>query len=195
VDSRLPDQEGLGGPRLLDSETVLTTEWFDVERQTFSHLPDLQGQPYYRVVAPDAVLMLATTSDGNIILVRQFRPAIEEYTLELPAGAVDQGERPEATAARELLEETGFVCKQWDRLGSGRLMASRVNSRQFAFFGSGATLDPSFQKKEAIEVVLARPSQLKRMVLSGEFAQFAAFALFIMADWRMGTSFTASGSD
>lgn len=178
-------------PALSNTETVFSTDWFAIELQTFVQTPEFKYEPYYRMIVPDSVLVLATTSDEQVILVKQFRPAIGAITLELPAGAVDPGEAPEDAAKRELLEETGYVCNDWKQLGSGRLMASRLDSRQFAFYGSGAILDPSFERKEPIDVVLTDPSQLKRLALTGEFGQFPAFALLVLADWRVGTSFTS----
>lgn len=53
--------------------------------------------------------VVAVDADGQVLLVRQLRPAVEAHLLELPAGLVDPGEEPIDTARRELEEETGFV--------------------------------------------------------------------------------------
>eukprot|EP00392_Amoebophrya_sp_AT5.2_P019179 g19921.t1 len=58
-------------------------------------------------------------SDEKTLLVKQFRPAINAYTLELPAGLVDRGETPEQAALRELKEETGYVGKIVERAEGG----------------------------------------------------------------------------
>lgn len=56
-----------------------------------------------------AAAVVAVTKEGKLLLVRQYRNALERYTLELPAGAVDYAEEPkEECAARELEEETGY---------------------------------------------------------------------------------------
>ncbi|AFA39831.1 ADP-ribose pyrophosphatase [Pyrobaculum oguniense TE7] len=60
-----------------------------------------------RVVFPPVVTVLAL-HDGDVLFVRQYRPALGRYTLELPSGVVADGETPEDAAARELEEETGF---------------------------------------------------------------------------------------
>ena len=64
-----------------------------------------------RVGSPEAVSIIAIQDGENpaIILVKQFRPPINNFALELPAGLVDAGESIEAAALRELEEETGFV--------------------------------------------------------------------------------------
>ena len=60
-----------------------------------------------KVEGPTAVVV-ALTPDERVVLVREFRPGIEEVLLELPGGGIDDGESPAAAAERELLEETGY---------------------------------------------------------------------------------------
>lgn len=65
----------------------------------------------------DAAQIVALTPDDKILLVRQYRFGIGEYTLELPGGMIDAGETPEAAALRELREETGYQADTWQYLG------------------------------------------------------------------------------
>lgn len=55
-----------------------------------------------------AVVILALNEQGQMLLVRQWRPAVSAHTLEAPAGLIDPGEEPEQAARRELQEEAGF---------------------------------------------------------------------------------------
>jgi ADP-ribose pyrophosphatase len=55
-----------------------------------------------------AVALVALDEDGNCLLVRQYRSAIGQFLLEIPAGTLEAGEDPGACAARELAEETGY---------------------------------------------------------------------------------------
>ena len=171
-------------------EIVFQTEWFSVERQSYDDIEALQGKPYYRINAPDGVIVLALTPDNRIVLVEQFRPALGRRTLEVPAGAVDPHETPVEAAVRELFEETGYTCESLTQLSSGQLMASRLNARQFSFLGAGATRHPSYVPKEDIKVNLVSPAELKRLTLSEQFGQYAALALLVLADWKAGASLT-----
>lgn len=65
----------------------------------------------------DAVVVIPVDSDDNILLVRQYRKAIEMELLELPAGGIDPGEDPEETVRREMQEETGYLPGKVERLG------------------------------------------------------------------------------
>jgi len=65
---------------------------------------------------PSAVSVIALTEADEALLVRQHRYAVDQVTLEFPAGKLEQGETPEDAARRELLEETGFEAAEWTRL-------------------------------------------------------------------------------
>jgi ADP-ribose pyrophosphatase len=66
---------------------------------------------------PGAVAIAAATADGELLLVRQYRYATGDWLLEVPAGKVDPGEQPDAAAARELEEETGYRAGRLESLG------------------------------------------------------------------------------
>lgn len=59
---------------------------------------------------PGAVAVIAITDDGKILVVEQYRKALERSIIEIPAGKLEPGEKPEVTARRELEEETGYSC-------------------------------------------------------------------------------------
>ena len=80
-------------------------------------LPDgSQGAREY-IRHPGAVAIVALFDDGRVLLERQFRYPQRREFIEIPAGKLDPGESGLATAKRELLEETGYVAADWQRLG------------------------------------------------------------------------------
>lgn len=71
------------------------------------------------VVHPGAVAVVAVDADGAVVMERQYRAALDENVLEIPAGKLDvPGEDPQAAARRELIEETGYDARSWARLGA-----------------------------------------------------------------------------
>ncbi len=67
---------------------------------------------------PGAVAIIPITDEGKIILVEQYRKALERSIIEIPAGKIELGEAPEKTARRELEEETGYGCEELTYLQS-----------------------------------------------------------------------------
>jgi len=65
---------------------------------------------------PGAVAVIAVTNEGKIVLVRQYRKAMNRVLIEIPAGKLEKGESPVKTARRELEEETGYRCETMHHL-------------------------------------------------------------------------------
>ena len=65
------------------------------------------------ITHPGSVVVLPVLSDGRILLIQQYRHATRQYLWELVAGRIDAGETPQAAAARELIEETGYRAKRF----------------------------------------------------------------------------------
>src|SRR3954469_10743048 len=83
---------------------VVVERWEEHEREIVEH--------------PGAVAIVAVDGERTVTLVRQLREAARKHLLELPAGTIDEGEEPLATAQRELEEETGLTGGTWTELGA-----------------------------------------------------------------------------
>src|SRR4051812_22217001 len=101
----------------LSSEKLMETPYFAVHSDKL-RLPDgAIKDPYYVIERPDAAIVFPLTEANEVVLVRQYRPAIGRMELGLPAGLVEVGEEPEKAARRELSEETGYEGSEWELLG------------------------------------------------------------------------------
>lgn len=76
-------------------------------------LPDGKESVREYITHPGAVVVIALTAEGHLILERQHRYPLHRDFIELPAGKIDAGEEPLACAQRELQEETGYVATEW----------------------------------------------------------------------------------
>lgn len=99
-------------------ELFARTRIFDVVKAIYRHPRRDRDQDFFVLNAPDWVNVVALTSDGQLVLVRQFRYGINDFSLEIPGGVIDPGEDPVAAGVRELREETGFVGKNPRLIGS-----------------------------------------------------------------------------
>ncbi|HYF48162.1 MAG TPA: NUDIX hydrolase [Planctomycetota bacterium] len=103
--------------KLLSNKVVLKSRVFNVASQKWSG-PEKSTFNRDVVVHPGAVAILPINRKGEIIMIRQFRPAAEDWLLEIPAGTLEKGETPLYCAKRELIEEIGFAARKWKKLGA-----------------------------------------------------------------------------
>lgn len=83
-------------------------------------IAEVNGKEAWREVVhhPGASAIVAIDEDNRIIMEKQFRYALNDYLLEIPAGKLDAGEDPLVCAKRELEEETGIIASEWISLGT-----------------------------------------------------------------------------
>jgi len=99
------------------AETVFSGRLLEVRRDKV-RLPNGDEATREFVVHPGAVLIVPVQDDGRLVLERQFRYPVGRVMLEFPAGKIDPGESPLATAQRELREEAGYTAEFWTKLGT-----------------------------------------------------------------------------
>ncbi len=180
----MQNQSDIGNePRVLSQSTEFATPWFEVVSKQVANYEGAEVQPYYVIHPPDYVTILAKTTDGKVPLVRQFRPALEAYALELPSGHVDKGEDPSETAVRELLEETGYGGGEVNLLGELAPDTGRLGNRLWGFYAAGVEVDPQWRGKTepGIEVVMRPANQVSEMVASGELMHSHDLAVIAVA--------------
>jgi ADP-ribose pyrophosphatase len=141
--------------------SVFKTPWFELIGKKIGNDTAL----HYSISTLDYVSIFAVTVSGTFPLVRQSRPAIEQITLELPSGHVDEGETPEQAAVRELREETGFIANKVILVGNLSPDTGRLGNRMWCFFAPEVTpIGSEFVPHPEIEpVIYEKP--LRRLVL------------------------------
>jgi ADP-ribose pyrophosphatase len=155
--------------RFISSELVLDHRWFRVRRETVQLPTGRVLDDYFVAVREDFVLVVAVTPDDELVLVRQWKQGIRAVTLELPGGIVENDD-PEDAAARELAEETGYVCTDLRRVGGGPLDPSKETNRVHLFLGTGAQREreQELDETEEIDVVLLPLAEARAAIARGE---------------------------
>ncbi|MGE0043969.1 MAG: NUDIX hydrolase [Vicinamibacterales bacterium] len=168
-------------PKVLGREVAFSTPWFDVVAKAMDGHPS----PHYTVLPQDYTTVLATTPAGDVLMVRQYRPVVEDYTLELPSGLVDAGETPEACARRELVEETGHDADVLTCIGTLVPDVGRLGNRMFCFVASGARpVSPAPAPEPGLELVACRPEELAGHVREGRITHALNLAVLMLAALR-----------
>ena len=111
-----PDPSGAGLRESTVEQAVVFEGNFLKVRRDVARLPDGSTASREFVLHPGAAAMVPIGADERILVERQFRYAMGEIYVEIPAGKLDAGENSLQTARRELQEETGYTAKQWAHL-------------------------------------------------------------------------------
>jgi ADP-ribose pyrophosphatase len=135
-----------------NDEVVFNTKWFEI----VARRAPTSKHPFYLVNSTDFVVVVAVDPKGRLLLVRQFRPAINAKSLELPSGHVEKDETPEEAARKELLEETGYVGDKFELLITLSPAIGRFTNRMWCYFVADVRPSdkPEHQIEEGIERVL-----------------------------------------
>lgn len=123
------------------------------------------------VTHPGGACIAAVNENNKIILVKQFRKAIEEFTIELPAGKLELGEEPKDCIKRELKEETGYVLTELRMIYQMYPSPGISNEKLYMYFGKVMLKDsPKDLDDEIHEVLEVTIDEALNMVKSGQIS-------------------------
>ena len=166
---------------------VLVDRWWLRLREDRVRLPGGVVLDEYHVAEyPDWACALALTDGGDAVLVEQYRYGIGRAILELPAGALDAAEAPDAAARRELREETGYDARQWEALGRLAVEPGRHTNYGHLFVARGAERagEPTPDAAEDLRVRLVPAADLVGLVEAGRIAHGVHAAAVLWAHAR-----------
>jgi ADP-ribose pyrophosphatase len=150
------------------------------------HLQRTESAPvetWHAFELADYVTVLGLTADGRVPLVRQYRPALEAVTVELPGGLAEPDEAPRVTALRELEEETGWTAAApLVDLGVVATDTGRLANRLHAFLATGLVPVDGWAPEPGVEAFSVAIDEFRRLafedrVLSGLHLGVIALAL------------------
>ena len=128
-----------------------------------------------------SVAIVPLDSQNNVLLVRQYRKAVEQMLLEVPAGGLDEGEGPEECARRELQEETGYTASRMEHLASFFMSPGYCTEEMHAFLATGLnTGQPRPEADEDIEVVAVPLDCILGMIQVGEIKDAKSIAALFL---------------
>ena len=166
-------------PKVKARHMVFKTPWFQVIAK---RIKGSDRKPYYALKMADYVTVIAVTRDEHLVLVRQYRPAVESMTLEWPSGCVEKSETPLSTACRELAEETGYTARRFHRLGRLLPDTGRLSNSLWGYLAFDARLSRPAPRTEAgIQTILVKPEVFLGHLRKSTFGHALNVAVFQMA--------------
>jgi len=141
---------------------------------------DSAKHTFFVVENPDWVNIIALTKNDEVILIEQFRHGVEEITLEIPGGIVDNKENADDAARRELLEETGFEASEMIYLGKSRPNPALQNNWIYHFLARNCKKsgDTNFDEHESIVTKLIRLQDIEQLIESEQITHSLVLAAF-----------------
>ena len=156
-------------PKIVSRRATRLSPWVEIIEREVEFTRGAKPDIYHSVSQTDYVAIVARTPDGKIPIVRQYRPALENFTWELPAGMLDQDEQPIDCCRRELLEETGFPAQKVHALGTYASCTARLSNQIHTFFVETGPRSEHPAVEAGIELKLVSMDELAKLILAKEF--------------------------
>lgn len=183
----------------VSTEHIIQDEWIDFRKSAYRFPDGTVFEPYYSYSRRDYVVIAASDEEGNYLCVRQFRQGIKEVTTEFPAGGIERtdgkgygtergssvSEDALEAAKRELLEETGYVSKEWKHLLTIPSNATIADNYAYIFMAENCRKsgEQSLDETEFLNVRTYSAAEIEELISKGEFQQ----AIHVMA-WLLAKS-------
>ncbi len=142
--------------------------------------------PYFRLIGDNCVICLILNENDEFIMVKQYRPSLEKYTLETPAGAIENDETPLEAAKREIREEVGINCSLLSLGNYFHLMMNRTNEKTFLFFGMETSDLENYCFEEEIQVINIPRKEFFELALNGKYFQLAGISIIKLTEIYLG---------
>jgi ADP-ribose pyrophosphatase len=155
-------------------------------------LPDGGAAEREWIDHPGAVAVIALTDSGELVMERQFRYALGRDMIEIPAGKIDPGEDPLATAKRELREETGYTSAEWAHIATIHIAIGYSNEHIEIYVAKGLRREKArFDDEEFLEVfTLPLPTALA-WVREGKITDSKTVSALFWAEKVLGGEWSA----
>jgi ADP-ribose pyrophosphatase len=141
----------------------------------------ISGREY--VIHPGAVVVIALTQEGEVVLERQFRYPLKQVFIELPAGKIDPDEPVLTTGQRELLEETGYTAQAWVKLGVQHPCIGYSNEVIHIYLATGLSSGEHARDiDEAMDVFVWPFEQVMQAIEAGEITDSKTMSAMMLAE-------------
>ena len=175
--------------QVVASRYAINNPWLKVRKEKIRLPSGKMLSDYFTIDGIRIAAVLAMDKKENILLVKQYRHAIKKFTYDIPGGAVDKGETPEATAKREMEEETGYFPRRLKKILSFYPDSGKKGDVRHIFIADRLErVGKAKRLRDADENVIHLWIPLKavlRRIERGEFAE-STLLIAVMYYWLWG---------
>ena len=173
-------------PKILNSQKIFDGRVFNVTVDTVN-----EGERTYQrevVHHPGSAVIVPVFDDGTVALVRQYRHPAVRYLLEVPAGTLAKGERPEVGAARELKEELGLVAARLEKLSEFFVSPGFCEEKMWVYLATELSEgEQALEDDEILDVVRLPIADALEMITSGEIEDAKTIIGLMLTAPRVGS--------
>ena len=181
----------------VSTEHIVQDEWIDFRRQAFRFPDGRIFEPYYTYSRRNYIIVVATDTEGNYLLVKQFRQGIRKVTLEFVAGGIERSDGKEyggaddlsaedglSAAKRELMEETGYESDEWTHLMTLPANATIADNYAYLYVAKNCRKvgGQSLDEMEFLHVEKRTKDEIERMIKEGEFPQAMHILAYLLSE-------------
>ncbi|WP_064608804.1 NUDIX hydrolase [Photobacterium sp. J15] len=164
-----------------NNKTLCQWKCFSVEQAEHT-LPDGREVEFTTVKHPGAVIILPITNDGKLVMVNQYRPAIQKWILEFPAGTLEDQENILECAKRELAEEVQLQASNWQSLGELLPVPGFCDEVQYLYLAQGLSdCAGELDDDEVIEITSLTIAEFEEKVATNQIQDAKTIATFFKA--------------
>ncbi len=172
----------VGPYEILMSHPVYENVWLKLREDRVKHRNGHEST-FGIVAMKPGVTVLPMDADGTVTLVREFKYALAETTLEAVSGAIESGETPEQAGLREIGEEAGLVAAEWVDMGVINPFTTLIHSPNHMFLARKLSpIRRTTTAGEVVEVVTMPFDDALQAVLRGQITHGASVAVILKTE-------------
>ena len=173
-------------PKIINSQKVFDGRIFTVTIDTVK-----EGELTYQrevVHHNGSAVIVPVHDDGTVVLVRQYRHPAVRYLIEAAAGTLDEGERPEVGAARELEEELGLTAGRLEKLSEFFVSPGFCEEKMWVYLATELTEgEQLLDEDELLDIVRLPIAEALEMITSGEIQDAKTIIALMLTAPRVGS--------
>jgi 8-oxo-dGTP pyrophosphatase MutT (NUDIX family) len=156
-------------------------KYFTIEK-TINNMEN--GDPYYRINTNNSVICCLLDLCGNLVYVKQFRPNLGYFTIEMPSGYIEDNELPGLAVSREIMEEVGIEA-DFIYLGTYRVNMNRNTNKEFIYLALQKN-NIKYKNEPDIETVTIKRSELRKLIAEeSSFEHIISYAIFQIVNIKL----------